>query len=162
MGTETCLIVDVGTLEVRPRGPAVAGIWLVTESGAFPAAGWSDFAVVILGWWASALLKTIRSNGVRVRVHFMDGPYAVDVAVSSGVLHFRLISRDREVGTGEAALSPFIRALTSQSREVLHACRSREWWSADADNLESLLGDFERAISQSGVTANDAEFHKWF
>lgn len=148
MGTETFLTVDVGTLEVRPRGPAIAGIWLVTESGPFPAAGWSDFAVVILGWWAIALLKTIRSNGVLGRVHFMDGPYAVDVALSSGILQFRLIGQDREVGTGEAALNPFVSALISQSRKLLHACRSREWWSADADTLESLLADLKREIAQ--------------
>jgi hypothetical protein len=129
VGAETFLTVDVGTLEVRPRGPAIAGIWLVTESGAFPAAGWSDFAVVILGWWASALQKSIRSNGLPGRVPFMDDPYAVDVA---GMLHLRLIGRDREVGTGEAALNPFVSALISQSRKLLHTCRSREWWSADA------------------------------
>jgi hypothetical protein len=149
MGTETFLIVDVGTFEVRPRGQATAGIWLVTESGAFPAAGWDDFIVVILGALARALLKTIRSNGVRGRVHFMDGPHAVDLALSSGILHFKLISRDREVGSGEAALNSFTNALASQSRKVLHACRSRDWWSTDADTLESLVRDLEREIAQS-------------
>jgi len=148
VGTETFLTVDVGTLEVRAGGPAIAGIWLVTESGAFPEAGWSDFAIVILGWWASALLNTIRSNGVQGRVHFMDGPYAVDVAMSDGILHFRLISRDREIGTGEAALGPFVSAFISQSRSILHTCRSREWWCADADTLESLLGELKREMAQ--------------
>jgi hypothetical protein len=148
MATETILIADVGTLQVRPGGPAVAGIWLVTESGAFPAIGWNDFVVVILGWWTGALLETIRSNGVRVRVNFMDGPHAVDVALSAGMLYFRLISRDCEVATGESALEPFARALISQSRKVLQACRSRQWWSASADTLESLLGELEREIAR--------------
>jgi hypothetical protein len=145
---EAFLTVDVETLEVRPLGPAIAGIWLVTESGAFPEPGWSDFVVVVLGWFASALLKTMRSNGVRGRAHFMDGPYAVDVGMSCGMLHFTLISRDREVGTGEAAIKPFVNALTSQSRKVLDECRSREWWSADADTLETLLEDLEREIAR--------------
>jgi hypothetical protein len=149
VGTETFLIVDVEALKVRPRGPATAGIWLITETGAFPAAGWDDFVVVILGRWARALLTTIRSNGVRGRVPFMEGPHAVDVGISSGSFTFRLISRDREVGTGEAAPEPFVRELISQSRKILHTCRSQGWWSADADTLESLLGDLERAITQS-------------
>ncbi|MGA7411101.1 MAG: hypothetical protein WBW33_11485, partial [Bryobacteraceae bacterium] len=149
VGTETSLNVDSGTLEVRPHGPAIAGIWLITEGGGFPSAGWSDFVVVILGWWANALLTTIHSNGVRrVRVPFMDGPYAVDVAMSSGMLHFTLISRDREVGTGDAALNSFLSALILTITQVLHACRSLEWWSADADTLESLLGDLKREIPQ--------------
>jgi hypothetical protein len=145
---ETLLTVDVGTLEVRPRGPAIAGIWLITGDGPFPSAGWSDFVVVILAWWAGALLRAIRCSGVPGRVHFMDGPYAVDVAMSSGKLHFRLISRDREVGTGEAALDSFVSALISQSQKLLQACRSRDWWSADADTLESLLGDLIRETEQ--------------
>ena len=148
MGTETILIADIGTLKVRPRGPAIAGIWLLTENGAFPAAGWSDFVVVILGWWASALLKAIRGDGIRSRVHFMDGQYAVDVAISDGVIHFRLISQDREVGMGATAFNPFVRALASQSRSVLGECRSKEWWSADADTLEQLLGELEREIAK--------------
>jgi hypothetical protein len=147
MSIEIFLVADVGTLEVRPSGPATGGIWLVTESGAFPAAGWNDFIVVILSWWAGALLKTLRSNGDRVRVPFMDGPYAVDVAMSGGMLNLRLITRDREVGTAEAALHSFVSSLTSQSRKVLHACRSLEWWSADADTLESLLTDLERELA---------------
>jgi hypothetical protein len=146
MGTDTLLIADVGTLEVRPGGPAIAGIWMVTENGAFPQAGWSDFVVVILGWWAAALLKTIRRKGAWERVHFMDGPYAVDFTVSSEMLHFRLMSRDREVGTSSAALNPFVGEVTSQSRKVLQACRLREWWSADADTLESLIGELEREM----------------
>jgi hypothetical protein len=90
MSAETRLIVDVETLQVRPPGPAIAGIWLETESGAFPASGWSDFVVVILSWWAGALVRIIRSKGDRMRVAFMDGPYAVDVAISSAMLHFTL------------------------------------------------------------------------
>jgi hypothetical protein len=151
VGPETYLVVDIETLKVCPSGPAIAAIWLVTETGAFPATGWSDFAVVILGWWAGALLKTIHSNGVRERIHFMDGPHAVDISVSSGVVHFRLISRDREVGTSEAALNPFISAMTAQSRNVLHACRLQEWWSADADTLESLVGDLEESAEEMKV-----------
>jgi hypothetical protein len=148
MGAETFLVADSETLQVRPRGPAIAGIWLVTESGAFPAAGWSDFIVVVLGWWATALLKIIHDSSIREHVPFMDGPHAVEVSLSSGMLHFRLISRDCDVGTGEAALNPFASALISQSRKVLHACRLREWWSADAHTLESVLPDLEREIAK--------------
>lgn len=144
MGAETRLIIDVETLQVRPLGPAIAGIWLETDSEAFPASGWTDFVVVILSWWASALATIIRGNRGRMRVRFMDGPYAVDVAISSAILHFTLISRDKEIGVGEAELNPFVLTFTSQAGEILHACRSQGWWSLDADRLESLLGDLKR------------------
>ena len=134
MNTQTSLVADAGTLRVRARGPAIGGIW-------------SDFVVVILRWWANALLKIIQNNGSQERVHFMEGPYAVDVCLSSEMLHFRLISRDSEVGTVDAALGPFVSALTLQTREVLHACRLQRWWSADADALESLVAQLEREVA---------------
>jgi hypothetical protein len=43
MSTDTLLVADAETLEFRQGGPAIGGIWLVTESGAFPQVGWSDF-----------------------------------------------------------------------------------------------------------------------
>jgi len=47
MVAEASLVVDIEALEVCLRGPAIAGIWLVCDGEAFPAAGWSDFAVVV-------------------------------------------------------------------------------------------------------------------
>ena len=78
----------------------------------------------------------------------MDGPYFVEVARSTGMLKFRMVARDREVDTGEAAVKPFIVALMSQSGRVLDACRTQEWWSTDADALESLLEKLRLEIRQ--------------
>jgi hypothetical protein len=65
------------------------------------------FVVVLLCWWADALLKVLPNQDIQARVNFMDGPYAVDVARSFGMLNFRMIARDREIGTGEAAVKPW-------------------------------------------------------
>jgi len=146
MSTDTLLVADAETLEFRQGGPAIGGIWLVTESGAFPQVGWSDFVVVLLCWWADALLKVLLNQDIQARVHFMDGPFAVDVARSFGMLNFRMIARDREIGTGEAAVKPFVVGLASQSHRVLDAGRSQEWWSTDADALELLLEKLELGI----------------
>ncbi|MBV9155815.1 MAG: hypothetical protein JO097_06115 [Acidobacteriaceae bacterium] len=146
MSAETRLVVDVENLQVRPRGPAIAGIWFEKDNEAFPAAGWSDFVIVILSWLANALVTTIRGNGGRVRVRFMDGPYAVDVATSAEMLRFTFVSLDKEIGGGEAEINPFVLTFTAQAGKILHACRSQRWWSADADRLDSLLGDLKRAV----------------
>jgi hypothetical protein len=146
VSTDTLLVVDAENVEFRQGGPAIGGVWLVTEGDAFPQVGWSDFVVVLLCWWAGALLKVIHNEDMQTRVPFMDGPYAVDVARSFGMLKFRMIARDREVSTGEAAVKPFVVELASQSHRVLDTCRSKEWWSTDADALESLLEELEREI----------------
>ncbi len=148
MGTDTLLMVDAEAVEVRQGGPAIGGIWLLYENSPFPGVRWSDFVVVLLSWWAEAILKVVHDEGVQERVHFMDGPYSVVVGRSFGMLEIRMIARDREVGTGEAAVKPFVVELVSQSRTVLGACRSQEWWSTDADALESLLKKLELEIQR--------------
>jgi hypothetical protein len=147
MGTNISLVTDASALEIRQHGPAIAGICLITESGTFPQVGWSDFVVVLLGWWSGALLKVLHNEHEQVRVHFMDGPYAVDLSRSAGSLQFSMIARDRDVGSGQAAVKPFAVEFILQSRTVLDACRLRRWWSADAETLESLLGELEDQIS---------------
>ena len=74
MTTETHLVTELGMLNVRAQGPAIAGIWLVTGGAEFPRAGWNDFVVVVLGWWSSAILRLLENNSGMERVHFMDGP----------------------------------------------------------------------------------------
>ena len=106
MSTDTLLVADAETLEFRQGGPAIGGIWLVTESGAFPQVGWSDFVVVLLCWWADALLKVLLNQDIQARVHFMAGPYAVDVARSFGMLNFRMIARDARLVPVKRQSSP--------------------------------------------------------
>jgi hypothetical protein len=94
-----------------------------------------------------ALFRLLRGLNLRKvvkeRVHFMEGPYAVEVSMpSSGLLRLRGLAgvdRDIEWEVGEAPALPFILGLISQSREALGACRRQAWWSRDAEILESSL-----------------------
>jgi hypothetical protein len=44
----------------------------------YPSQDWTDFGVVILGWWFSELIKMIR-GAMESRFQFMDGPYSIDL-----------------------------------------------------------------------------------
>ena len=149
MTTETKLVTDLGRLHVRPQGPVTAGIWLVTGDTEFPMVGWSDFAVVILGWWMAALLRLLRNESRTERVHFMDGPYAVEISRTAlGTLHFRMLagrSGGHQVATGEAEIRKFICELTAQSQKLLDECKVHGWWSADADELTLHLKNLDVA-----------------
>lgn len=148
---ETHLVAELGTLELRTRGPALAGVWLVTGGIEFPMAGWSDFIVVVLGWWSGAILRLMRNSSEKELVHFMDGPYAVEISkVRHGALHLRMFagpSEGREVGVGEADLKRFVSHLAAESRQLLEECKSRGWWSTDAEALASHLKDLDDELA---------------
>lgn len=147
MDTTTILIVETETFIARQVGPVTANIWINVNGSEFPKHGWNDFVVVLLGWWATALLRLIHNVTGQETVYFMDGPYAVEIVkVASGTLQFRMLEgpdRKREVSVGEGEVKILITDLTSQSRKILDLCRLHDWWSADAETLETKLVELE-------------------
>lgn len=154
MATETHLVTELGKLNVRPQGPATAGIWLTLNGYHFPMIGWNDFVVVVLGWWVAAVLRLLQNDSASERIHFMDGPYAVEISkMPSDRFQLRMFAGPnggREVAVGEAEVRQFIGELSSQSRKLLDECRSRGWWSRDAEDLKSHLQNMDRELGGDG------------
>ncbi len=46
----------------------------------FPESGWTDFPVVILGWWCQSLSRALAGGASCVVLEFMDGPFEVRVS----------------------------------------------------------------------------------
>ena len=151
MNNEIHLVTDFKTLKVRDRGPAIAGIWLASGDTQFPIKGWSDFVVVVLGWWAVAIVRLMRSDSDKELVNFMDGPYSVELTRAQlGEIRLRMLAGaggGREVAVGEADLQKFVTELTDHARDLLELCKLRQWWSADAETLESNLRDLDSEMA---------------
>ena len=150
--TSAYLAAEATSLSTRKNGSATGRVWLELNGREFPMRGWDDFIVVILGWWAAALLSVLRNDSGLERVHFMDGPYAVDVSRTSvSALCLRALEgpgRTKEVAIGEAHAASFVLGLITQSREVLNECKRQGWWSSDAETLESALVALELELSR--------------
>jgi hypothetical protein len=118
---------------------------------AFPAAGWNDFIVVVIGWWARAVLQLLRGTSKREEVHFMDGAYLVElVKRSSSEWDIRLFEtggakRLRSQETIDATL--LVDSIVAASQSVLAACREHNLWSVDAD----ALADQELALRKESI-----------
>jgi len=60
------IALDLATFRQSSQSGNVTGvIYVELESSAFPAREWSDFPVIILGWWTEALLQWKFRRGVR-------------------------------------------------------------------------------------------------
>jgi hypothetical protein len=144
-------LVDVAGLELDDsnldRSAATrlvtAGIWLRTSRRDFPARGWDDFAVVILGAWADAVLRLISGELSTARVDFMDGPYYVEITPVAPdewrlVLVERRQSRQLE-DVVRADAGKLVESLISASARLLTSCRQRGWESRDSERLDAGL-----------------------
>lgn len=143
---------DPTSIKVRPSGPATGAVWVTISGHDFPARGWRDFAVVVLGGWVAAVLRLLRRQSTQELVNFFDGPYAVEVAeAAGGRFRFRALEgpgRRSEVVIGEEPAAPFTLQLLSASRAILAACRHQMWWSSDAEALANALVALEEEVAK--------------
>jgi len=141
--TNVRIVVDAKSISPGRTGPATGNVWIMLGQLAFPFQNWNDFVVVILEAWASAVVRMLRGVSEHERVHFMEGPYVVEVSrASEDVLRLHAIERvrqEQEIASEDARALDFIDGMLACSEEVLAACRQKGCWSVDADKLEAAL-----------------------
>jgi hypothetical protein len=140
--------IDLSEERLRRSGTGLAlgDIWLSVDGSAFPSARWSDFIVVVLGWWCQALLELLRGDPEPRRVHFMDGPFHVELGpLVHGSLHLVLVERDLQKQEVDVEPNPLVSSVLSAAAQVLHECRRRDWWSSDEDALARAKEELRRA-----------------
>ena len=139
--SEFQVIFDTDTL-ARSRSGAITGI-LCLKLGAlsFPDGDWSDFPIVVLGWWLEALgnLRTGRSVDLR----FMDGPFFVRLTqqgyASCKVECYEDKETARVIVEEPVALRQVLEGVTRASRAVAEYSASAGWSGDDLERLETLL-----------------------
>jgi hypothetical protein len=138
--TEARLIVDAETLRSGSAGPSTGLIWVALDDVPFPMHGWNDFVVVILSAWTDALLRLTRAPSSRELVHFMDGPYAVELQLTSAdMLRMSALKNQVQVASIDANALVLIESVLDGSEQVLAACRAQNRWSRDEEALSEDL-----------------------
>lgn len=143
--------VDPRSIRPRPSGPATGEIWVRMGSTDFPVHRWNDFVVVILRAFVVAAARLI-AGAPEARVHFMDGPHAVDLSRGPDSWNVRLVDTGtREVVREEARVpaAPLVESALAAADAVLSAHRQGGFWSSDAD---ALADDTSRMRDLLGVT----------
>jgi hypothetical protein len=128
-----------------------AGIWWRTNETPFPEERWSDFAVVVLGWWIEAALGLLDYGGTAV-FRFMDGPFAVRASAPSRsdtwILGFERNDKPWDGSPGQviAGREGIIRGLHSAGVRILEACEKKKMESPDVTSLRALLSKLGERI----------------
>ncbi len=122
-------------------GLVYAGLCLQVDDFQFPDPQWTDFVVVVLAWWCGALSRLLGGERGPIEVRFMEGPFLVELGpVDQELVHLVLVEaglKRRICLDAEVDARPLIRSVLSATEKTLAECRSRNWWSDDADKLSA-------------------------
>lgn len=137
--TPVALRCDLATLHQSAHGSITGNLEARIGEFVFPGPGWSDFVVIVLGWW----LEDRGEQSVELR--FMDGPYLMYVT-REGLTGCTLqCCEDREERTVvfQGRVNP-IQLLSETERtatEVVKACAAKKWEATPLRSLGALLND---------------------
>ena len=94
----------------------------------FPEEGWTDFMLIILGWWIDAALM-IRGGESRVEDFlFMDGPFMISGRLRDSQIYLEFIENRKSRTVKHAAavdFENFCSALRSAAREAIETVNLR-------------------------------------
>lgn len=124
------------------RGGNITGeIWLEVAGFEFPCARWSDFPVIILGWWLDALFELWSGKCGRGACLFMDGSYSFEVSKEGGAFILRCFGDTHSAKEceweGVIGLPGLLRQTVDAAAAVLKECRGRGWVTSDTEALEA-------------------------
>ncbi|NJK93325.1 MAG: hypothetical protein HC904_16855 [Blastochloris sp.] len=117
---------DLQTFRQIHKGGNVTGVIFLNLGGQpYPENDWSDFPVIILGWWADALLQLEEPSRFKVRWQFMDGPFGLSINKT-----------EDESSAGVPILTDLHRILIEASQHVIAHCDQQGLQSKDLDLLK--------------------------
>jgi len=128
----------------RANGPITGIIFVRCGATVFPEAAWSDFPVVILGWWHRAALSLVTGSKSE-RFMFMDGPYRFDVtAEHPSIWTLRFLRDNQALGEARVEGKDFIREILRAGNISLRACMAKDWIDSDIRGLEHGRSELQR------------------
>lgn len=144
------ICIDIESLRLSPSRPEYGLINLSIGENNFPDKNWTDFAIVILAAWARSLFKIKKGISTLEVIHFMDGPYFVEISSVGFDKIFMEAFRDckkKEIfSSNEVSLNEFSKSVISLGYEAIGFFRKKDWWSRDASELNDAILSLEKTI----------------
>ena len=136
------LKVEPDSLRRTGKGTISGRVYLQTNKGGFPGVDWSDIVVAVLCAWLDAI-NLVSAGSKFQKVHFMDGPYHVELTHEPQGMISLLLVEDREGGRRqEFSATASASTLRNNAREaadlILTKCRQLGWLNSDIDQLGQL------------------------
>ena len=133
-----------GDVSRSASGALTGTLYFKLGDRCFPDAAWSDFVVVVLEWWCSALQRLHQGESGPIAVPFMDGPYRVEIeALADERLDVTLARsgarHDQEIDRSMVGRNHLTHSVILAARATLRQCKQRGWTSEDIEALSDSL-----------------------
>jgi hypothetical protein len=149
---ENPALVLVSPASLRKGGNITGEIWLEVAGFEFPDKRWSDFPVIILGWWLDALFGLWSERRGRAECLFMDGSYSFEVSKEGDAFVLRCFgdthSAKRREWEGAINLAGLLRQTLDAAAAVIEECGGRGWATADTEALVSKWVNINGALNR--------------
>ncbi|MGZ6176562.1 MAG: hypothetical protein ACXWNB_12060 [Candidatus Binataceae bacterium] len=76
--------IDPFTSGRTAAGLVFAGVGVRIGDFVFPDEKWTDFVIVILSWWAEAVMGLLHGSERTAELRFMEGPYVAELRAGGG------------------------------------------------------------------------------
>jgi hypothetical protein len=130
------------SLAITPNGLVRAEMTFDVPGQRFPADGWEDFPVPILGWWLHELSALWNGSSLEAELRFMNGPFYVLVTLpeDGGKWLFTGVEdglEERTTPMGAADRSEFMTNIISAVDAVGEFCQQNAMTSSDTEAVQS-------------------------
>ncbi|WP_165895065.1 hypothetical protein [Tepidibacillus fermentans] len=138
------VVVNTNSIFMNTSRNVIGEIYFKIGDFYFPAEGWDDFVVVILGWWQKDIMN-IRNDriGTVYELDFMDGPWFVKGnKISEHTIELEFV---RDKSDSQQIIFTCLCQVAQLQQSILHATeklltelKSRKWHSDDIEELDRI------------------------
>lgn len=142
------LVVNTESMRKSKHNSITGEIFFQVGSELFPEENWSDFIVVVLGWWLNALKKFCESGDTLFEMVFMDGPLKIRSKLKTeSVLELSFIKRYSDcedvLFSTDCTIDNLKKCMLKAARKVLREIEDRQWETCDTVALKNLVYSFK-------------------
>lgn len=134
----------------RDRDLPVGEIWLRLAQVPFPSEGWRDLVIPVVAALTDGCLGVARGDPGPHEVHFLRGPYLLELEAQGANLKIRALRTDRNLGFVASAVTEwatFARQVLGVGVEVLLASEDAGTTTLDDERLAASVKSLRLAIS---------------
>jgi hypothetical protein len=136
------LVVEENEFFARSKSGTIWGTiyFQIGDSQFFPDKGWTDMVAAFVAVWLEALIRVTNGTVANERVHFFDGPFAVDFSVSQkGQVNLTFLHNEEPKLSTMAEVQQLRAHAVSVGQDLLSACQRRGWSDRDTQTIASLV-----------------------
>jgi hypothetical protein len=136
------LVVEEDRFFARSKSGAIWGTiyFQIGDNQFFPGKGWTDLVAAFVAGWLDGLLQVTTGTVPNQRVHFLDGPFAVDISMpQKGLANLNFVHNDESKLFTVAEVKHLRAHAVSVGRELLLACQQKGWNNKGTEAIASLI-----------------------